>query len=406
MASITGKNGVVLEVDAVPSAGGGTTAPIDSLAQFSGNLYIKTGALDTAWAAVGTGGSVTSVSQTVPAAEFAIAGSPVTGAGTLAITKQNQAANQVWSGPTVGAAAQPAFRSLVTADLPAGTGTVTSVALTVPGIIFTSPVSGSPITTSGTLALALNTQSANAVFVGPTVEAAATPTFRALVAADIPATSVTGRLINIRAFTSGTSYTPTAGTNNIEIMLIGGGGGGGGASGLLSNAASGGGGGCAGLTLGYVTAIGAGPFTYAIGAAGAAGDAVAGAGGAGGDTTIIISATTYRSRGGNGGAGMTAGTTVLLNSGGAGAAVGSNGIVNGGGAPGMGGTRLSGTVARSGTGASTIYGGGGAGRDSTGGPGNAGTGFGSGGGGGNTLLGSDRPGGAGASGLMIVWEYT
>ena len=34
------------------------------------------------------------------------------------------------------------------------TGTVTSVAMTVPGVIFTSPVSGSPITTSGTLALA------------------------------------------------------------------------------------------------------------------------------------------------------------------------------------------------------------------------------------------------------------
>jgi len=64
-----------------------------------------------------------------------------------------------------------------------GTGTVTSVALTMPNIF---SVTGSPITASGTLAASLATQSANAVFAGPTTGAAAAPTFRALVAADIP----------------------------------------------------------------------------------------------------------------------------------------------------------------------------------------------------------------------------
>ena len=64
-----------------------------------------------------------------------------------------------------------------------GTGTVTSVALAAPGI-FT--VSGSPITSSGTLALSLQTQTANQVWAGPTSGAAAAPTFRALVAADLP----------------------------------------------------------------------------------------------------------------------------------------------------------------------------------------------------------------------------
>lgn len=63
-----------------------------------------------------------------------------------------------------------------------GVGTVTSVALSLPSI-FT--VSGSPVTTSGTLTGTLNTQSANRVFAGPTSGGAATPTFRALVAADI-----------------------------------------------------------------------------------------------------------------------------------------------------------------------------------------------------------------------------
>jgi fibronectin-binding autotransporter adhesin len=70
-----------------------------------------------------------------------------------------------------------------------GSGTVTSVALTgISGII---TISGSPITTSGTLALALATQTANYVFAGPTTGSAATPTFRALVAADIPSLSGT-----------------------------------------------------------------------------------------------------------------------------------------------------------------------------------------------------------------------
>ena len=62
-------------------------------------------------------------------------------------------------------------------------GTVTSVGLAAP-TQFT--VSGSPVTTSGTLAFAWNTQTANFVLVGPTAGAAAAPTFRALVTADIP----------------------------------------------------------------------------------------------------------------------------------------------------------------------------------------------------------------------------
>ncbi len=62
-------------------------------------------------------------------------------------------------------------------------GTVTSVGLSAPGI-FT--VVGSPVTTSGTLALTLTNEVANSVWAGPTSGGAAAPTFRALVAADIP----------------------------------------------------------------------------------------------------------------------------------------------------------------------------------------------------------------------------
>jgi hypothetical protein len=63
-----------------------------------------------------------------------------------------------------------------------GGGTVTSVGLALPSI-FT--VTGSPVTASGTLTAALASQSANAIFAAPD-GSAGTPTFRALVANDIP----------------------------------------------------------------------------------------------------------------------------------------------------------------------------------------------------------------------------
>ena len=138
-------------------------------------------------------GSVTSVALTVPG-EFSVSGSPITTSGTLAVTKANQNPNLVYAGPTGGGAAAPTFRALVAADMPAGTGTVTSVShtLTVPPI-FSASVGGSPITTSGTLAdaVSLVSQNANLVWAGPSSGAAANPTFRSLVAQDLPFTTTT-----------------------------------------------------------------------------------------------------------------------------------------------------------------------------------------------------------------------
>lgn len=62
-------------------------------------------------------GTVTSVALTAPA-EFSVAGSPITAAGILAITKATQSANLVYAGPAAGGAAQPTFRALTAADLP------------------------------------------------------------------------------------------------------------------------------------------------------------------------------------------------------------------------------------------------------------------------------------------------
>lgn len=65
-----------------------------------------------------------------------------------------------------------------------GSGTVTSVGLSLPSIF---SVSDSPVTTAGTLTGDLVAQAANTVFAGPTGGAAAAPTFRALASTDIAA---------------------------------------------------------------------------------------------------------------------------------------------------------------------------------------------------------------------------
>ena len=69
-----------------------------------------------------------------------------------------------------------------------GSGTVTSVALSLPSIF---SVTGSPVTSSGTLTGSLANQNANLVFAGPASGGAATPSFRTLATADLPDTAVT-----------------------------------------------------------------------------------------------------------------------------------------------------------------------------------------------------------------------
>jgi hypothetical protein len=75
-----------------------------------------------------------------------------------------------------------AIDALEVAVAGAGLGTVTSVGLTLPNI-FT--VTNSPVTTTGSLTATLASQSANRLFASPD-GSAGTPTFRSLVAADLP----------------------------------------------------------------------------------------------------------------------------------------------------------------------------------------------------------------------------
>lgn len=87
-----------------------------------------------------------------------------------------------------------------------GSATVTSVALADASTIPIYTVSGSPVTTNGTLTLTLSTEVKNKVFAGPTTGADAQPTFRSLILADFPAMADQTILGNI----SGGSAVPVA----------------------------------------------------------------------------------------------------------------------------------------------------------------------------------------------------
>ena len=192
-------------------------------------------------------GTVTSVAAAAGTG-ISVSGSPITTSGTITIT--NTAPDQVVSltgaGTTVVSGTYPNF-TITSND--AFTGTVTSVGGTgtVSGLTLTGTVTTSGnLTLGGTLAVTPSnfaSQSANTVLAAPN-GSAGTPTFRALVAADVPtlnqnttgtASNVTGTVAIANGGTGQTSQTaafdalaPTTskgdlivdnGTNNIRLAV-------------------------------------------------------------------------------------------------------------------------------------------------------------------------------------------
>lgn len=151
----------------------------------------------------------------------------ITGAATT-ITTSNLTINRALISDGAGkvavsvtTAAELAFVSGVTSSIQTqlnakGSGSVTSVALSAPAFL---TVSGSPITTSGTLTLTLANQSANTVFAGPTSGGAAAPTFRLLVAADIPSISLTTGVSGVLPIANGGTNATTAPAARVSLNI-------------------------------------------------------------------------------------------------------------------------------------------------------------------------------------------
>lgn len=111
-------------------------------------------------------------------------------------------------------------------------GTVSTISLATPNVIFSTPVTFSTNTSTGLAsgALSLNTQNANTILAGPATGSATTPAFRSLVAADIPSLSyapVSGSanyIQNQNSSQQSTSVFWTSGVGRIDGRLILGGG--------------------------------------------------------------------------------------------------------------------------------------------------------------------------------------
>ena len=218
--------------------------------------------------------------------------------------------------------------------------------------------------------------------------------------------AVAGAFIGTRVLTSGTTYTPTAGTNTITVVIIGGGGGGGGVKGAAASSGAAGGGGSGGICIKTLTGI-SGTYAYVIGAGGAGGVGATPTNGTNGaESSFTAGATTYTASFGFGGTACTSGATTQLKVGGSGATISTNGDLNGAGSPGGVGLTLStNNQVASGAGASSFFGGGGNARVSTGVAGFAAIGYGSGGGGAVSQINANYNGGNGSPGVIIVYEY-
>ncbi len=96
---------------------GGSSGTPTRLAAGSNGYVLEMVSGSPAWALVTGTGTVTSVAMTVPS-DMSIGGSPVTAAGTLALTRNAQTGNKVMASPSGGGSGTPDFRVLVSADLP------------------------------------------------------------------------------------------------------------------------------------------------------------------------------------------------------------------------------------------------------------------------------------------------
>ena len=170
-----------------------------------------------------------------------------------------------------------------------GFGTVTSVGMTVPSFL---SVAGSPVTTSGTLAVTL---SGTALPIANGGTGTTSPSIVAgsniLVTGSWPnqtiATTGSGAVLTTNAYTSSTTFTVPTGVTSIVCEVIGGGGG----CGISSNTGAGGG----GFAYGALSVSAGQVLTITIGAGGTGGQPYNTIGIAGGTSEIVRSAVSLMS---------------------------------------------------------------------------------------------------------------
>lgn len=163
----------------------GTTAqrpvsPINGTLRYNTDLSTIEGFSNGSWTSTVNQGTITSINVSGGTTGLTTTGGPITTSGTITLTGTLETINGGTGLTTIGTALQvlrvnAGGTALEYATISAGSGTVTSVGLALPSIF---SVSGSPVTTSGTLTGALATQTANTFFVGPVSGGPATPTFR------------------------------------------------------------------------------------------------------------------------------------------------------------------------------------------------------------------------------------
>jgi len=167
----------------VSTLGGNCTAQGSIMFQSAGGIskclgagangqVVKSGGAgaDIGWYTPTGTGTVTSVGVTAPA-RLTVTGSPITAAGTIALTDANETANTFFAAPN-GSTGTPLFRILAAADIPTG------VAIT-----------------------SMGSQTANTFLAAPN-GSSGVPAFRALASADIPASAVANaQLANAPAYT-------------------------------------------------------------------------------------------------------------------------------------------------------------------------------------------------------------
>lgn len=126
--------------------------------------------------------------------------------------------------PAPGAGEQDYLLSGAGEWVPAGAGTVTQVGVSVPSSFLS--VAGSPVTSSGTITISLSTQAANTVFAGPSSGSNAVPSFRALVANDIPSlpgSKIDSGLVGVTTGGTGANLSATGGTGHfLKQSTVGG----------------------------------------------------------------------------------------------------------------------------------------------------------------------------------------